>query len=71
MPALTGIKIEPETAALLSEHENIIGIKDSSADVDGLRETIRVVRKDFAVLTGNGTVLIKLSVLEHAAEFWR
>src|SRR6185312_8097627 len=28
MPALTGVKIEPETAARLSEHENIIGIKD-------------------------------------------
>ena len=57
MPALTGIKIEPETAARLSEHENIIGIKDSSADLAGLRETIKLVRKDFAVLTGNGTVL--------------
>jgi 4-hydroxy-tetrahydrodipicolinate synthase len=57
MPALTGIKIEPATAALLSEHENIIGIKDSSADTEGLQETIRLVRKHFAVLTGNGTVL--------------
>ena len=57
MPALTGIKIEPETAARLSEHENIVGIKDSSADLDGLGETIKLVRKDFAVLTGNGTVL--------------
>jgi 4-hydroxy-2-oxoglutarate aldolase len=57
MPALTGVKIEPETAARLSEHENIIGIKDSSADLDGLRQTIELVRKDFAVLTGNGTVL--------------
>ncbi len=57
MPALTGIKIEPETAARLSEHKNIIGIKDSSADLDGLRETIKLVREDFAVLTGNGTVL--------------
>lgn len=57
MPALTGIRIEPETAARLSEHENIIGIKDSSADIEGLKETIKLVRKDFAVLTGNGTVL--------------
>ena len=57
MPALTGIKIEPETVARLSEHENIIGIKDSSADIDGLRETVRLVPTDFAVLTGNGTVL--------------
>jgi 4-hydroxy-2-oxoglutarate aldolase len=59
MPALTGIKIEPETAARLSEHENIIGIKDSSADVEGLSETIKLVRSDFAVFTGNGTVLSK------------
>ena len=57
MPALTGIRIEPQTAALLSEHENIIGIKDSSNDVAGLAETIKLVPEDFAVLTGNGTVL--------------
>jgi 4-hydroxy-tetrahydrodipicolinate synthase len=57
MPTLTGVKIEPETAARLSEHEHIIGIKDSSADLEGLKETIKLVRKDFAVLTGNGTVL--------------
>jgi 4-hydroxy-2-oxoglutarate aldolase len=57
MPALTGITIEPETAGRLSEHENIIGIKDSSADDAGLQETVKLVSKDFAVLTGNGTVL--------------
>jgi len=57
MPALTGIKIEPATVARLSEHENIIGIKDSSADVEGLRQTVNLAQEDFAVLTGNGTVL--------------
>jgi 4-hydroxy-2-oxoglutarate aldolase len=57
MPALTGIKIEPETAARLSEHKNIIGIKDSSNDIEGLSKTIKLVRRDFAVFTGNGTVL--------------
>jgi 4-hydroxy-2-oxoglutarate aldolase len=56
MPDLTGIKIEPETAARLSENPNIIGIKDSSNDVAKLRETVRLVRKDFAVMVGNGTV---------------
>src|SRR3982750_988561 len=40
MPALTGIKIEPRTIASLSTHENIIGVKDSSADIEGLRLTI-------------------------------
>jgi 4-hydroxy-2-oxoglutarate aldolase len=57
MPALTGVTIEPETAARLSEHENIIGIKDSSADVARLSETIKLAGPEFAVLTGNGTVL--------------
>ncbi|MEP6742781.1 MAG: dihydrodipicolinate synthase family protein, partial [bacterium] len=57
MPALTGIKIEAATAAALSEHPNIIGIKDSSNDIVGLQETIKFVRDDFSVLTGNGTVL--------------
>jgi 4-hydroxy-2-oxoglutarate aldolase len=57
MPDLTGIKIEPETAARLSEHENIIGMKDSSADIAKFAETVRLVPEDFAVLIGNGTVL--------------
>lgn len=56
MPDLTGIKIEPETAARLSEHENIIGIKDSSNDVAKLGETVRGAAKNFVVTIGNGTV---------------
>ncbi len=56
MPDLTGIKIEPETAARLSEHENIIGLKDSSNDVAKMRETVETAREGFAVTVGNGTV---------------
>ncbi len=59
MPDLTGIKIEPQTVAQLSTHQNIIGIKDSSADMAGLRETVRLTPDDFAVLVGNGTVLLE------------
>jgi 4-hydroxy-2-oxoglutarate aldolase len=57
MPDLTGIKIEPETAVRLSAHENIIGMKDSSAEIPKLAETVSLVPDDFAVLIGNGTVL--------------
>lgn len=56
MPDLTGIKIEPETAARLSEHTNIIGMKDSSNDIEKFAETVRLVTKDFAMMIGNGTV---------------
>ena len=58
MPALTGIKIEPETIARLSEHQNIVGVKDSSNDVAGFAQTVKLCRPEFAVLTGNGTVLL-------------
>jgi 4-hydroxy-2-oxoglutarate aldolase len=58
MPPLTGIKIEPETVARLSEHANIIGVKDSSNDVAGFSKTVSLCPGDFAVMTGNGTVLL-------------
>jgi 4-hydroxy-2-oxoglutarate aldolase len=58
MPPLTGIKIEPETVARLSEHPNIIGVKDSSNDIEGFTRTVKLCVADFAVLTGNGTVLL-------------
>jgi 4-hydroxy-2-oxoglutarate aldolase len=58
MPPLTGIKIEPETVARLSEHPNIIGVKDSSNDIESFSRTVNLCSADFAVLTGNGTVLL-------------
>jgi 4-hydroxy-2-oxoglutarate aldolase len=58
MPALTGIKIEPETIARLCEHPNIIGFKDSSNDIAGFSETVKLCPREFAVMTGNGTVLL-------------
>jgi len=60
MPALTGIKIDPETIAKLSNHQNIIGVKDSSNDVAGFRATVEHCPAEFAVMTGNGTVLFDM-----------
>lgn len=57
VPQFTGVTIAPETVARLSEHENIVGVKDSSGDVLAVAETIRLVPEDFAVLTGNGSAL--------------
>ncbi|HEY2963369.1 MAG TPA: dihydrodipicolinate synthase family protein [Pyrinomonadaceae bacterium] len=57
MPALTGIKIEPQTIACLSEHPNIKGVKDSSNEIAGFAATVKICPADFAVMTGNGTVL--------------
>jgi 4-hydroxy-2-oxoglutarate aldolase len=56
MPDLTGIKIEPETAARLSKHQNIVGMKDSSNDVARFQEAVSLVDKGFAMMVGNGTI---------------
>jgi 4-hydroxy-2-oxoglutarate aldolase len=57
VPQFTNVTIQPETIARLSEHENIVGVKDSSGDVVALAETVRLVPEGFAVLTGNGSAL--------------
>jgi len=57
VPQLTNVSLQPETIARLSEHENIVGVKDSSGDILNLAETVRLVPEDFAVLTGNGRAL--------------
>jgi len=33
VPQFTGINLEPESVAKLSEHPNIIGVKDSSGNI--------------------------------------
>jgi 4-hydroxy-2-oxoglutarate aldolase len=57
VPHLTNVALAPETIARLSEHENIVGVKDSSGDILALAETVRLVPDEFAVLTGNGSAL--------------
>lgn len=56
MPDLTGIKIEPATAAQLSAHQNIIGLKDSSNDLAKFRKTVELAGQGFAMTIGNGTI---------------
>jgi 4-hydroxy-2-oxoglutarate aldolase len=57
VPQFTGINMEPELVAKLSEHPNIIGIKDSSGNIGQLSEIIASVRKGFNVFVGSAPVL--------------
>src|SRR6202171_3830418 len=47
-----GVKIEVDTVARLAEIPNILGIKDSSGDLQNTNEYIRVVPDRFSVLQG-------------------
>ena len=54
-----GVSIDPETAGKLAEVPNIIGIKDSSGDLQNTIEIIRnTPRGKFAVLNGRDTLIL-------------
>ncbi len=52
-----GVKIEPDTIARLAEVPNILGVKDSSGDLQNTLEYLRVVPERFAVLMGRDTLI--------------
>jgi 4-hydroxy-2-oxoglutarate aldolase len=56
VPQFTGINLDPEIVAKLSEHSNIIGIKDSSGNIGQLSEIINLSQKGFAVFVGSAPV---------------
>ena len=57
VPQFTGVNLEPAWVAKLSEHPNIIGIKDSSGNIGQLSEIIHLSQNGFAVFTGSAPVL--------------
>ena len=57
VPQFTGINLDPEVVAKLSEHSNILGIKDSSGNIGQLSEIINLSQKGFAVFVGSAPVL--------------
>src|SRR5207248_11047703 len=57
VPQFTGISLEAPEVAALSEHPNIIGIKESSGDVQRVGQMIGAARPSFQVLTGGAGVL--------------
>src|SRR2546423_1762920 len=52
-----GVKIDVETVARLAGIPNILGIKDSSGDLQNTNEYIRVVPDRFSVLQGRDTLI--------------
>ena len=56
VPQFTGINLEPEWVAKLSEHPNIIGIKDSSGNIGQLSEIVHLSRKGLVVFVGSAPV---------------
>lgn len=53
-----GVSIEPDTVARLAEILNIVGIKDSSGDLQNTLELIQRTPSSFSVLMGRDTLLL-------------
>jgi 4-hydroxy-2-oxoglutarate aldolase len=56
-PQATGIDIAPEAVAMLSEHPNIIAIKESSGSIEKVMQMIRECKPGFQVLVGSAPTL--------------
>ncbi|MDH7499394.1 MAG: dihydrodipicolinate synthase family protein [candidate division NC10 bacterium] len=57
VPKFTGVNIEAETVAKLAEHPNIVGMKDSSADMPLFAQFIKQCPAGFDVMVGTASVL--------------
>jgi len=68
VPQFTGITLEAPEILRLSEHPNIVGIKDSSSNIQRIGELVTAARSDFSVLTGGAAVVYPaLAVGAHGA----
>lgn len=64
IPVFTKVRIAPEVAAALAAHPNVIGMKDSSRDLEYQQQVIGACAGDgFRVFTGTDTLLVASLVI--------
>jgi 4-hydroxy-2-oxoglutarate aldolase len=57
IPQFAGVYLLPETIGRLAEHPNIIGLKESSGDLSGIKDIFRELRAgEFSVLIGGPSI---------------
>jgi 4-hydroxy-2-oxoglutarate aldolase len=56
-PQTTGVDIPAEAVVALSEHPNIIGVKESSGNIEKLMQMVRESKPGFQVLSGSAPTL--------------
>lgn len=58
VPGFTGVNLSAPLVARLAQHPNIVGVKDTSANIVQIAEIVRLVPPDFAVLAGSASFLL-------------
>jgi len=59
VPIFTHLTVEAPLIARLAKHQNIIGMKDSSGDVQGVAEIIAAAPREFRTLVGSASTLFE------------
>jgi 4-hydroxy-2-oxoglutarate aldolase len=63
VPQYTGVPIEVDVAARMSQHPNVAGMKDSSGNVDRIGAILAAVPETFRLLTGSSTSISSSMVM--------
>ncbi|MDD3110073.1 MAG: dihydrodipicolinate synthase family protein, partial [Eubacteriales bacterium] len=58
VPSRTGLNLLPETLAVISEHENIIAVKEASADMIRLADMMRLSSGRVDFFSGSDEVIV-------------
>jgi 4-hydroxy-tetrahydrodipicolinate synthase len=59
-----GLKIDPDTVGRLAEIPNVLGVKDSSGDLQNTQEYLKVVPERFSVMMGRDTLIFASLVMD-------
>lgn len=60
VPSRTGLNIDADTTIILSQHPNILGIKDASSNIAGAIKIIAESADDFLVFSGNDDIIVPM-----------
>ena len=58
IPQFTGIHMDPETIGHLSRHGNIVGLKESSGNMQLLRDVLEKSETGFRILAGSALIML-------------
>ena len=59
VPSRTQNDMSPKTTANLAKHDNIVGIKEASSEVDRIAELTKLIPHGFSIMSGNDDTFLK------------
>ncbi len=60
VPGRTGVNMKPSTVKRLSGHENIIALKEASADLEQMSEIMSICGNDISLLSGDDSLTLPI-----------